>query len=161
MAQIVEDRIDLVVVQGAKSAPMRVDQALDPSQQIGVVDHAELTDDPDLKYRQLGQFDRDMIGLAKKYQLFSSADTRLLCENDSDKVIVFPHRSHTDYPVAAPPGKYRMIFTADAPCYGGHGRLVDNQVHFTLDKPREDSKNTYLHLYLPSRTALVLEKMPD
>ena len=132
-----------------------------------------LTDDPDLKYGLLGQFDRDMIRLAKKYRVLASAGTRLLCENDSDKVIVFeraglifafnfhPHQSHTDYPVAAPSGKYRMIFTADAHCYGGHGRLVENQVHFTLDKPHEDSKNNYLHLYLPARTALVLEKTPE
>ena len=51
-----------------------------------------------------------------------------------------------------------MIFTSDAPQYGGHQRLVPDQVHFTLKEPDRDYDLFYLSLYLPSRTALVLQK---
>jgi hypothetical protein len=51
-----------------------------------------------------------------------------------------------------------MIFTSDAPQYGGHDRLVPGQEHFTLNEKDQDYDLFYLSLYLPSRTTLVLQK---
>jgi 1,4-alpha-glucan branching enzyme len=68
-----------------------------------------------------------------------------------------PVRSYTDYCFEAPPGKYRMIFNSDASEYGGHNRLLRDQYHLTLFDMSTGRKRNLLSLYLPNRTALVLE----
>ncbi|MBF0257267.1 MAG: alpha amylase C-terminal domain-containing protein [Desulfamplus sp.] len=80
-------------------------------------------------------------------------ETRNLIEPQS-LIFVFnfnPLRSFQDYMIDAPAGKYREVMNSDDIRYGGRGRLVAGQVHFTL----EDKKNR-LSLYLPARSALVL-----
>jgi len=128
-----------------------------------------LQDDPDLKYSLLSAFDRDMIYLARKFRLLSNPGLNLLIEDSEDKVIAFirgpvmfifnfhPTKSHTDYRIEAPPGKYRLCMNSDDMAYGGHGRLEKNQVYFTMPDEKCIEKN-YLLVYLPTRTALVLEK---
>ncbi|MGA8180546.1 MAG: alpha amylase C-terminal domain-containing protein [Desulfobacterales bacterium] len=129
-----------------------------------------LLDDTHLKYRFLAEFDKGMISLAKRFKLLESADAHLLYEHSDDKVIVFrrdmlifvfnfhPTRSYVDYCFEASSGKYRMIFNSDAPEYGGHSRLIQDQNHLTLlDTSREYSRNL-LCLYIPNRTAIVLQK---
>jgi len=127
-----------------------------------------LVDDPDLKYGFLARFDRDMILLARRFKLLESPGPRLLFEHSDDKVIAFeraglvfafnlhPSCSHSDYSFEAPPGKYAMIMCSDAPEYGGHGRLRQDQCHLTLFDKSGDHKRNLLSLYLPTRTALVL-----
>ena len=129
-----------------------------------------LLDDPDLKYQFLACFDRDMMSLAQRSGLLETPVIHLLHEHSDDKVLIFeraglmlafnfhPQQSYTDYRFNAPPGQYRMIFTSDAPQYGGHQRLVTDQEHFTLNQSDQAFDRNYLSLYLPSRTALVLQK---
>jgi len=125
-----------------------------------------LVDDVNLKYHLLARFDRDMIAVAKTYGLFDSPVLQLLHEHSADKVIIFrrgelvfafnfhPDHSYTDYRFEAPPGIYWMILDCDAPEYGGHGRLMPRQKHFTIT---DDSLARHvLSLYLPSRSAFVL-----
>jgi 1,4-alpha-glucan branching enzyme len=50
-----------------------------------------------------------------------------------------------------------MIFNSDASEYGGHSRLVRDQYHLTLFDTSTGRKRNLLSLYLPNRTALVLE----
>ena len=50
-----------------------------------------------------------------------------------------------------------MVLDSDRPEYGGHGRLVPDQEHFTLRSDGEADACDRLSLYLPARTALVLE----
>lgn len=128
-----------------------------------------LVDDPDLKYRLLGAFDRDMLDVAKRHIFASPSGPELIMEHFADKVIIFsrdkmifafnfhPTRSYTHYRFSALPGKYQTIFETDSPAYGGHGRLVPDQVHFTLAGVG-DGEGACLSLYLPSRTAIVLKK---
>lgn len=132
-----------------------------------------LADAPDLKYHFLARFDRDMIALARCHDLLGSPEIRLLSEHSDDKVIAFERAgllfvfsfhascSHSDYGIDAPSGKYQMIFDSDAPEYGGHGRLTPCQKHFTHPDPSCEGKRHLLRLYLPTRTALVLQKMTD
>jgi 1,4-alpha-glucan branching enzyme len=129
-----------------------------------------LMDDPNLKYQYLARFDRDMVSLAQRSGLLDTPAIHLLHEHSDDKVLIFeraglilafnfhPQQSFTDYRFDAPPGKYRMIFTSDAPQYGGHQRLVPDQEHFTLAQSDQAFDRNYLSLYLPSRTVLVLQK---
>ena len=124
-----------------------------------------LVDDSSLKYQFLARFDKDMLDLAQQFRLLEFPQPNLLFEHNTDKVIVFeragllfafnfhPTRSHFAYRFDAPPGKYTMIFHTDAPEYGGHSRLSMDQHHLTICS----WKRHFLSLYLPTRTALVLQ----
>ena len=127
-----------------------------------------LADDPDLKYPGLARFDRDMIALAGENRLFEAHGPTLLREHNDDKVLAFeraglifvfnfhPQRSFTDYPIAAPPGRYRMTLDSDAAAYGGQGRLVPDQEHVSRPDSPSGGTDHRLSLYLPARTAQVL-----
>jgi 1,4-alpha-glucan branching enzyme len=130
-----------------------------------------LADDNQLKYQLLSRFDRDMIALAKKHHLLETPIQQLLNEDSTKKVIIFkradlifafnfnPHQSFTDYRFEAPPGKYRMTLDSDAPKYGGHNRLDDQQAHFTIYDDVEGKSQNMLSLYLPARSAFVLARL--
>jgi 1,4-alpha-glucan branching enzyme len=130
-----------------------------------------LVDDPELKYHFLAQFDRDMIELAKRFQILNFSGLHLLFEHDKDKVIAFeragllfvfnlnPACSHVDYRFEAPPGKYQMIMDSDARKYGGHGRLIPDQYHLTLFDNSGGRARHLLSLYLPTRTVIVLQPL--
>ncbi len=128
-----------------------------------------LLDNTDLKYHLLGRFDKDMLHLAKRFQLFHDPNAKLIFEHSDDSVLAFQRAgllfvfnfnsscSHEDYRIEAPPGKYEMILCSDAQNYGGHGRLTPDQVHFTLLNDDHNQKNHFLSLYLPTRTVIVLQ----
>ena len=130
-----------------------------------------LVDDDTLKYRFLANFDRDMILLAKRFKLLEFSGPHLLFEHSDDKVIIFrraelvfvfnfhPACSYTDYCFEATPGKYQMVFNSDATEYGGHSRLIPDQCHLTLHDPLKQQSRNMLSLYIPNRTALVLQQV--
>jgi 1,4-alpha-glucan branching enzyme len=111
-----------------------------------------------------------MILLAKRFKVLESSGPHLLYEHSDDKVVVFkraglvfvfnfhPASSFTDYRFDASPGKYQMIFNSDAPEYGGHSRLISDQFHLTLHDSSDQQNRNMLSLYIPNRTALVLQK---
>ena len=128
-----------------------------------------LVDDPHLKYRLLYAFDKAMLHLARQVNLLGHSGMRLLCEHSDDKVLVFeraglvfafnfhPTQSYSDYHIPAKTGKYQMILDSDAKEFGGHGRLVLNQEHITLLDSSRPAGQFHLSLYLPNRTAIVLQ----
>jgi len=130
-----------------------------------------LVDDLNLKYQFLTRFDRDMIALAKKFQLLDRPGPYLLYEHSDNMVIIFeragllfafnfhPHQSYSDYRFEAPSGRYKMILDSDDPEYGGHGRLVAGQEHVTSFDIIANRQFHLLGLYLPSRTALILQRL--
>jgi 1,4-alpha-glucan branching enzyme len=109
-----------------------------------------------------------MIALAKTHHLLETSIPQLLHEDLTKKVIIFkrsdlifafnfnPYQSFTDYRFEAPPGKYRMILDCDSPKYGGYGRLLPQQTHFTIVGDCEAKSKHMLSLYLPARSAFVL-----
>jgi 1,4-alpha-glucan branching enzyme len=128
-----------------------------------------LADDPNLKYHRLACFDRDMMALVKKFNIPDNPELHLLYEHSDNKVVIFnragllfafnfhPDQSYPDYRFEAPGGKYRLLFDTDATPYGGHNRLMPDQEHFTLQESFENHSRNYLSLYLPTRTAIVLQ----
>ena len=128
-----------------------------------------LADDPGLKYKFNAEFDRDMIAMAKKFQLLDTPGPHLVYEHVDNKLMVFrragllfvfnfhPGESYSDFCIDAPPGKYKLIFTSDAACYGGHQRLQPDQEHLTLEEVIDGHTHHFLSLYLPARTAQVLQ----
>ncbi len=128
-----------------------------------------LVDDTTLKYSYMARFDREMIALARRKGLLEGSQPRLVYEHSLDKIIAFersgllfvfnlhPHQSFSDYRFRAAPGRYCLVFDSDAPQYGGHGRLAPDQIHTTLADPSGAAGQQTLSLYLPSRSAQVLE----
>jgi len=125
-----------------------------------------LADDPNLRYAQLGAFDRDMIRLARLKQIPRGEAAYLLHADEDNKVLAFlcgalvfvfnfhPRRSFEHYRIPAAPGKYRVALDTDAGVYGGFDRQDASVVHETIT---DRIHRHHLSLYLPSRTALVLE----
>ena len=125
-----------------------------------------LRDNGYLKYQWLGDFDRDMIQLAKRRDIFKQwmADLELLREND--KVIAFyrkgllfafnfnPVESYTNVLVPVPSNAdYTVALSTDDEKYGGQN-LIE---HITYPAKVFDGKY-FVELYLPARTAVVLKE---
>jgi 1,4-alpha-glucan branching enzyme len=131
-----------------------------------------LADDPNLKYRFLDRFDRQMIALFNRFDLFWQVDPELLLDHDGHKILAFvragwifvfnfhPSHSFPGYGIPAPGGSYRMILDSDDRQLGGHGRLTPGQVQQTR-KEKRSPWGSQLSLYLPSRTGIVLQPWPQ
>ena len=125
-----------------------------------------LRDNGYLKYQWLGDFDQDMVALAKRNDLFEQrmADLRLLKE--PEKTIVFyrkgllfafnfhPSRSLTNVLVPVPNNAdYTVKISSDDEKYGGQN-LVEHMVY----PAKEFDGQFFVELYLPARTAIVLKE---
>jgi 1,4-alpha-glucan branching enzyme len=120
-----------------------------------------LADNPNLRYRDLGAFDRAMLDLQNDHHLLESPpaglihidnENRILCCSRGGLVFVFNFsvdRSPFGYPVKCPvPGPLRLILDSDAAQFGGHAR-ADASITYPV------SEDGMLSIYAPSRTALV------
>lgn len=130
-----------------------------------------LVDDVRLKYGQLARFDRDMLKMAKRFDLLNKGDADLLVVHQDDKLMAFrraglvfvfnfhPSASFTDYRIAVPPGPYQWVLDSDALEYGGHGRLVGARGHIFDTGTEQAGHQNSISLYLPSRSAMVLSRV--
>lgn len=126
----------------------------------------QLMDDPGLHYRSLGHFDRSLTHIARTRKFPDGRPCFLLHQDEGTKILAFlraglvfvfnfhPDRSFTDYWIPAPPGAFRIILDTDRSRYGGLERQEPDLMHHTMT---DEIHRHYLSLYLPSRTALVLE----
>ena len=70
-----------------------------------------------------------------------------------------PTQSHTNFKLGVRvPGKYHIVLDTDRPEFGGQGRQDLTVEHFTQPEEADGQKQSF-SLYLPSRTAIVLECM--
>jgi 1,4-alpha-glucan branching enzyme len=120
-----------------------------------------LVDNPALKYRWLGDFDRALLALAKGHRLLESAPARLLHIDEGKKILCAERaglvfvlnlsvaESQYGFPLhvgeAAP---RKLVLDTDAPVFGGHGR-VDPDCDYVPDT------DGVLKIYSPARTGLV------
>jgi 1,4-alpha-glucan branching enzyme len=131
-----------------------------------------LRDDPNLRYRFLAEFDRAMIAMAGVRHLLDAPGPHFLHEHIGDQVLAFeraglvfvfnfnPAKSFTDYAIPAPAGKHRLLLDTDAAGFGGFGRVASGQEYFTFPAGDAGGAAHKLQVYLPSRSALVLEPAP-
>lgn len=117
-------------------------------------------------YHYLYLFDNEMIRLLSKYGITKSDKPELLVHNVSDQVLIFkradllfvfnlnPNKSFVDYGFVTEKGTYKIILNSDSSKYLGYDR-IDDQILYSTNFVNNDN---YLHLYLPNRTAFVLEK---
>ncbi len=130
--------------------------------------------EPDyLRYRYLNNFERDMLALGRRDGFYDEAP-ELLVQDEQKKILIFkrinlifalnfnPTQSFSDYGFGAAPGKYRVILDSDEAKFDGFARLTHGEDHLTEHVKSANGNGKYddtLLLYLPSRCALVLEKI--
>ncbi|RYP81676.1 hypothetical protein DL769_001908 [Monosporascus sp. CRB-8-3] len=127
-----------------------------------------LTEDPLLRYKFLNEFDRRMNAAEDRVGWLGAPQAYVSLKHEGDKVIVFeragalfifnfhPTNSYADYRIGVDvPGTYRVLLDSDSPDVGGHGRVDANTKYFTT--PMEwNGRRNWTHVYIPSRSALVL-----
>ncbi len=130
-----------------------------------------LRDDPTLRFKALGDFDAAMLTLVGQRRL--AGDAVALAVNDADHVLAFyrgglvyvfnfdPTRSYVGYGLMVPPGpcQYRLMLDTDEKRFGGQGRIAPCQVFIPHGEIKGAEKIDVVNLYLPARTALVLERV--
>ena len=122
-----------------------------------------------LRYAWLGDFDKAMIKLVKRYRVLADGYAWNLVMDECNKTMAFAHgdllfvfnwhpsASIPDYelPVQAP-GKYVPLLSTDERCFGGQERQAMDGEHFSF--PAQDGDNTerpHIRIYNTSRTATV------
>lgn len=122
-----------------------------------------------LRYSWLGDFDKAMIKLVKRYKVLADGYAWNLAMDECNKTMVFSHgdllfvfnwhptASIPDYelPVQAP-GKYVPVLSTDERRFGGQQRQAMDAEHFSF--PARDGDNTerpHIRIYNTSRTATV------
>ncbi|MBE6776737.1 MAG: 1,4-alpha-glucan-branching enzyme [Ruminococcaceae bacterium] len=120
-----------------------------------------LADNPDLRYRELGDFDKAMIQFLKSEDVLSLNATDCYIHED-DKILMykkgalifafnFHHSNSYDgyFIPTGKSGKFKVILTSDDPLFGGYSRVDKNYI-YTAD-------NNGFKCYLPSRTVTVFK----
>jgi 1,4-alpha-glucan branching enzyme len=95
------------------------------------------------------------------FRLVNEGDKMIAYER-KDLVLVFnfhPTRSFPDYPVDVTPGSYRLILNTDAAEFGGNDLVQDTSVYESFSFNDGEHDRSQIRIYIPSRTAFVLERM--
>ena len=127
-----------------------------------------LADNPNLRYGQLRDFEVAMVGTAKKCRVIRGRDKQLALSNEKKTMVykkgmaVFaynfhPNRSYESFflPMEEE-GEYKVVLTTDDAAFGGYNRVSTSYIYHT-EKNAEGK--TGIRIYLPSRSAVVLEKL--
>ncbi len=129
-----------------------------------------LRDNPALNYWCLAQFDEAIVSLLRSTGALVDSAPRRLYVNDHDKILVFERgglvfafnfhssQSVADYSVIVPPGEYRMLLDSDRAEFGGQGRIEADQKFTLMNDIRDAESCNIVRLYLPCRTAMVIER---
>ena len=129
----------------------------------------DLVDNENFLYHDLGLFDRDMLALINSVEAFNEQPIRQLWDKEGDQVFAFQRgslvfifnfngtKSFTDYGILAEKGTYKIVLNTDNSKYGGFDLVDETVEHHTVRQTKKQSE--WLMLYLPARSALVLEKI--
>ena len=128
-----------------------------------------IADNTDLKYHWLADFDREMISLIRKNHLIDVPEVNWQFDHKENQILAFtrgkylfvfnfnPTQSFVDYGIPMSASRLRIVLNTDEERFGGQNRIDDQLNYATHPSDGIDSQN-YLLLYLPARTAMVLEK---
>ncbi|KUI73746.1 1,4-alpha-glucan-branching enzyme [Cytospora mali] len=127
-----------------------------------------LTEDSLLRYQYLDHFDRLMNLCEEKHGWLHSPQAYISLKHEGDKVIVFeraglvfifnfhPTNSYTDYRIGVDvEGAYKIVLNSDNKDVGGFGLINEGTKFFTTPLEWNNRKN-WTHVYIPSRTAIIL-----
>ena len=136
-----------------------------------------LVDNHRYYFRNLNLFDEAMVHLLKDNlaPVKDACGTHLpwvekLCDNEGDQVVAYQRgklvfvfnwnglKSFDGYGIPVPAGKYKVVLNTDAKEFAGFGLSDDSVEHFTMPDDGYLKKGKgWLQLYLPARSAVVLE----
>ena len=129
-----------------------------------------LRQDESLRFKALGDWDEAMLKAVSGTRCFEERPIPL-ARNDPDHVLAFyrgglvfvfnfdPVRSYSDYGVLVPPGgMYTLLLDTDEVRFGGQGRIAAGQEFWPSNVVAGDEIVQQIKLYLPARTAIVLER---
>ncbi|MBR6533803.1 MAG: alpha amylase C-terminal domain-containing protein [Clostridia bacterium] len=127
-----------------------------------------LVDNPNLRYRELNDFDKAMLDLLKKGKILKliaqnrwmHEDDKVLVYTKGDYVFIFnfhPTKSFDGYFIPVEKnGVYKTVLTTDDGVFGGYSR-VDTDYKYKAEKTPANWCG--FKCYLPNRTAIVLKKI--
>ena len=129
-----------------------------------------LRDDPNLRFKGLGDFDEVMLNALSNSTALSTYPIRLLA-NEPDKVLAFvrgnlffafnfnPTQSFSDYGIIVPPAStWDHLFDSDEVRFGGQGRIAAGGEYIPELVQHGAELVQMIKLYLPARTAVVLKR---
>jgi 1,4-alpha-glucan branching enzyme len=128
-----------------------------------------VSEDPELKFHWLLDFDKDMISLFRRERLLEIPEIWRVHDNMPDQVLAFkrkdmlfvfnfnPDKSFENYGIQCDPAKFKVILQTDAHRYGGFNRIDERMTYYSLPETGLGSPH-HLKLYLPARTAIVLQQ---
>ncbi len=131
----------------------------------------DLVDNQRYLYHDLGVFDREMVALIRSVPEFNLLSVQSMWEKEGDQILAYQRgkflfvfnfngeKSFFDYGILAERGSYRVVLNTDALKYGGFGLADDTVIHHSIAEPRHESGREWLMLYIPARSAVVLEKI--
>lgn len=131
-----------------------------------------LVDNHNLRYESLNDFDMAMIDLMKKYrlmgleprQLWVDEGRKIIAYRKRDCIFVFnfhPTESFVDLEIPLhEDARFQVVLDTDEERFGGFKRIAYDTIYESYSL-KMNSDFTGICLYLPSRTALVLEKIKD
>jgi 1,4-alpha-glucan branching enzyme len=127
-----------------------------------------LADNPDLKYKFLLEFDRQMLKVISEnsvlhggygQKLHVHEDNKILCFEKAGLIFVFNFhiwQSLPDYELYVPfGGKFRIVLNSDSTELGGFSRIDESLDYQTYER----NGASFLKIYIPNRTALVLKRV--
>jgi len=130
-----------------------------------------ISENPELRFHWLLDFDHDMINLVKQERLLEDPYVQWVTDNQADQILAFrrkdllfifnfnPYKSFEGYGIQIEPSKYKIILQTDAHAYGGFNRIDDRMTYYSIPEAGLGSTH-YLKIYLPARTAIVLKNQP-
>jgi len=131
-----------------------------------------LADNPLLRYGCLQEFDSAMIHMVKSGNVLNDAPV-LLTADEQKKILIFmrkscifafnfhPTDSFSDYGFAAPDGEWEVVLSSDEERFNGFSRIKVGETHCSIGGKSPNGNQSFdstLMLYLPSRCAFVLKK---
>jgi 1,4-alpha-glucan branching enzyme len=128
-----------------------------------------ISENMDLRYHWLSDFDREMVSMVNKTQLINVPEVNWKYDHKENQILAYtrgkflfvynfsPTQSFADYGIPLDAAKYKIVLNTDEERFGGQNR-IDNQLIYSTHPSGEMNSQHYLLLYLPDRTALVLEK---
>ncbi len=124
-----------------------------------------LAQSDDLKYKSLLLFDNEMVKTVNNHIDLSNDPIKILSENTENQVLAYargnvvfvvnfnPIISFEHYKIPTKRGVYHIILNSDDEKFGGFNR-IDNQLSYQT----KTADVSYLQLYIPNRTIMVLKR---
>ena len=131
-----------------------------------------LSENDNLKYQWLADFDRDMLKFSRKHRIMAKKNPDQLWLDEEKKILAFskgnllylvnlhPSNSYVDFRMPCHTlgeGCYKTVFSTDEAKYGGLDRTDMNYRY--LSSLGDATKGIGFEVYIPCRTMMIFEKV--